>query len=320
MYKDVEVTDGSSIINPAANTDITINAAEDTNVTIKRTGEAKGAMIRADKNSDNGNAFGARKITLGAAGGTLTISDEVTSGVERDQGTFMLGGDNEEEAITLGPKAVVNRVSGNYIVFSWSTTHAFTVDGADLSKITDKYISSIHPDARKANVIIKNAAKLGELKLNTEKANVYITGYTGEAIPLTIDVTLTEGLVIASGSPDKLSFTNDSFVLAAGTGENDGKIVLAAKSNDIEATPLDNDFDDGSMGWTAALTVEEGKTVDLTNPKWIISNDKAKTTSVKASVSEEFDTTVTGGSYMFGLVLTKTAIGDNTIDKVWFSY
>lgn len=70
------------------------------------------------------------------------------------------------------------------------------------------------------------------------------------------------------------------------------------------------------MGWTAALTVDDGTTVDLTNSKWKISNGTG-TAEVKATVES---TTVTGGSYVFGLVLTKTATGGNTIDKVWFSY
>lgn len=77
-------------------------------------------------------------------------------------------------------------------------------------------------------------------------------------------------------------------------------------------------FSDGSRGWTAVVTGESGTAFNLENAQWSITNAEDKMTTVDANIG---DTTFSGeGEIIFGLVLSKTAIGENIIKDVEFIY
>ncbi|MGN0183464.1 MAG: hypothetical protein ACI4DP_13820, partial [Candidatus Ornithomonoglobus sp.] len=78
---------------------------------------------------------------------------------------------------------------------------------------------------------VAGAAKLNKLSYDTTRTAVDVSGYTGNPIAVEFqDTDITAGTVVAAGSKDKLSYASDTYILEDGTGDNAGKVVLAAKT------------------------------------------------------------------------------------------
>lgn len=116
----------------------------------------------------------------------------------------------------------------------------------------------------------------------------------------------------ANGPVKNIEFiSDDEFVALSETGIYKGRLVddKPKPVEPVTATPLDNNFDDGSQGWTAEVTAAD----TATSASWIITNDKNETATVAADIP-----TFEGTTVKVGLVLTKTAVGDNKISSVAF--
>ncbi|MGN0182126.1 MAG: hypothetical protein ACI4DP_06920, partial [Candidatus Ornithomonoglobus sp.] len=124
VLKDCEY--GGMSTKPSGSTNITINAAENADVTITRTaGNAGSAMFRADG--------GSRTVSLGTSGGTLRIKDESTlSGT--DHRTFMVGGEGNNK-IVLGENLVLTKAQDDVLLYTWAgsdSPETLEINGADI--------------------------------------------------------------------------------------------------------------------------------------------------------------------------------------------
>lgn len=117
-----------------------------------------------------------------------------------------------------------------------------------------------------------------------------------------------------NGEPVKnIEFISDSeFVALSETGIYKGSLFedVPEPVEPVTVTPLDNDFEDGSQGWTAAIPAS---TEAVTGGTWKITNGDGKVAEVDANIDVTME-----GSFTIGLVLTETAVGDNTISSVAF--
>ncbi len=110
-----------------------------------------------------------------------------------------------------------------------------------------------------------------------------------------------------------IEFISDSeFVALSETGIYKGSLVADEPEpvEPVTVTPLDNDFEDGSQGWTAAIPAS---TEAVTGGTWKITNSNNQVATVDANIGAAME-----GSFTIGLVLTETAVGDNTISSVAF--
>ena len=118
-----------------------------------------------------------------------------------------------------------------------------------------------------------------------------------------------------------ISFDNSGSHTLTILGNNDAPnfigIVLNKKENRTDAAAINdgNAYDDGSMAWTA--TISPSSTISFTNAYWDISNG---TNNAHVDANCPAVTAGQGSEIVFGLVLSKEAIGDNTISDVDFVY
>ncbi len=119
-----------------------------------------------------------------------------------------------------------------------------------------------------------------------------------------------------NGEPVKnIEFIGDSeFVALSETGIYKGSLVAdepePVEPVTVEAEKITEETTDGSQGWTATIPAS---TEAVTGGTWKITNINNQVATVDANIGAAME-----GSFTIGLVLTKTAVGDNTISSVAF--